>query len=80
MNSPYWLIRVGVVLMAFGAGGFLGFGAGRVWAEPSAPLYARAEDHANASDYLSHRLTIGVSKLEQSSLACRKLEESHVEH
>ena len=69
-----WLIQVGVVLMAFGIGGFLGYAVARVPAmRPSAPAPAasdrltlqRAERHANSADYLSRRLTIGVSKLEK---------------
>jgi hypothetical protein len=80
MNTPYSLIRVGVVLMAFGVGGFLGFAAGSIRPVPAAPLFTRAEDHANSSDYLSRRLTIGMSKLENTDPSCRKLEGSHVEH
>ena len=79
MNTPHWLIRVGVLLMAFGAGGFVGFAAGRVRAEPPTTLSVRAESHANSADYLSRRLTVGISKLERPQLSCRKPQESHVQ-
>jgi hypothetical protein len=78
-RPEYWLIWTGLVLMAFGAGGFLGFAAGRVHAEPPSMLNIRAESHANAADYLARRLTIGVSKLEKSDPSCRKPQESHVQ-
>ena len=73
-QSSSWLIQLGVVLMAFGIGGFLGYLAGRI---PSvrqpAPAPAasdratldRAERHANSADYVSRRLVIGTSKLER---------------
>jgi hypothetical protein len=78
-RPEYWLIWVGIVLMAFGAGGFIGFLAGRLRPAPSPPLYTRAEAHANNAEYLARRLTIGVSKLEKSDPSCRKLQQSHVE-
>lgn len=66
-----WLIQVGVLCMAFGIGGFLGYLAGRMPAPPPAPLVdtgtvTRAERHANSADYLTRRLTVGVSRLERS--------------
>lgn len=79
MNTPYWLIRVGVLLMAFGGGGFVGFAAGRVRAEPPTVLSVRAESHANNSDYLARRLIVGISKLEKPQPSCRKPQESHVQ-
>lgn len=71
--AGYWLIQVGVVLMAFGIGALLGYLAGRLPAPARTALppagqgvVDRAERHANSADYLTRRLTIGVSKLEKS--------------
>jgi hypothetical protein len=80
---PGWrLIQLGTVLMAFGVGGFLGFAVASerhvATGTPAAPAVApvvitRAETHANAADYLARRLTLGISKLENTGTNCRKL-------
>jgi hypothetical protein len=64
-----WLIQLGVVLMAFGVGGLIGFLAGRSFAAPplapSSPYLTRAELHANNAEYFAHRAIIGASHLER---------------
>jgi len=62
------LIQLGVVLMAFGVGGFLGYVVGRFPVSasnaPNTETLTRAELHANNAEYLAHRAIVGVSRLE----------------
>jgi hypothetical protein len=72
-----WMLQLGLIFMAFGAGGFLGFAVGRAPAfaapqtTPAQGTLERSERHANNADYLTHRLIAGVSKIEKSSGTCR---------
>lgn len=57
-----WLIQAGVVLMALGVGGFIGFAIGQY--RPNL-TQTRAELHANNAEYDARRLIDGMSKLEK---------------
>ncbi|MGB6985030.1 MAG: hypothetical protein WBD74_03540 [Candidatus Aquilonibacter sp.] len=61
------LVTLGVVFMAFGAGGFLGFVVGRspVFAATpqDSPLLKLTERHANEAEYLAQRAILGISRL-----------------
>ena len=63
------LVALGVVFMAFGAGGFLGFAVGRSPAFaaplPESPLLKLTERHANEAEYLARRAIVGISRLQQ---------------
>ena len=63
------MIQVGVLLMTFGIGAFLGFATGFQFnREPT--VLVRTESHANNSEYLAKHLTGGMSKLEA---ACKRV-------
>ena len=71
----YWLIRVGVLLMTFGIGGYLGFVVGRapVFAQelPPPPVADRSEQHANNAEYYARRAIVGISRVEKSKGCAR---------
>ena len=62
------LVVLGVVFMAFGAGGFLGFAVGRSPAFAAQPqdsaLLKLTEKHANEAEYLARRAIVGISRLQ----------------
>ena len=68
-GSGRWLIHLGVLLMTFGAGAFLGFIVGRapIFAQAAPqPLTDRAERHANDAEYYARRSIVGISRIERN--------------
>ncbi len=66
------LVILGVVFMAFGAGGFLGFSVGRSPAFAATPhdsaLLQLTERHANEAEYLARRAIIGISRVQKQRI------------
>ena len=66
-----WLVQLGVLLMTFGIGGFLGFIVGRtpVFAAvpPRSYVADRAERRANDAEYYARRTIVGISRVERCS-------------
>jgi hypothetical protein len=63
------LTALGVVLMAFGVGGFLGFLVGNSPAFAARPqhdaLLELTERHANEAEYLARRAIVGISRVQK---------------
>lgn len=68
LRAGFALTALGVVFMAFGVGGALGFFVGRspaFVAQPQADaLLLLAEKHANEAEYLARRAIVGISRLQ----------------
>jgi len=70
-----WIVQLGVLLMTFGVGGFLGFIGGRapVFAQepPQSPIAERTERHANEAEYNARRTIVGISRVQQNKSCSR---------
>ncbi len=69
LRAGFALTALGVVFMAFGVGGALGFFLGRSPAFAAQPqddaLLILTEKHANEAEYLARRAIVGISRVQK---------------